>query len=122
MSIAKMNQIFMLLQFVLIFDFKRHLLIPKVATLVVKHIPLCPEALTAALWTRVRPPILVDSGVNLEVLLLTEGFIAARKRTLKWLCPIMDMHVSLKANSSCEGFIAAWVLTDKELWCAYSIV
>ena len=90
-----MNQIFMFLKSVYIFFFKRHLLIPKVATLVVKHITLCSEALTATLWTRVRPPILMDPHVNLEVLLLTEGFIAGWKRTLEWLCPIMDMHVGL---------------------------
>ena len=68
------------------------------ATLVVKHIPLCPEALTAALWTRVRPPILVDSGVNLEVLLLTEGLVAVWIRTLEGLSPIVNMHVGLKTN------------------------
>ena len=41
--------------------------IPKVATLVVTHIPLCLEALTTALWTWVRPLVLVDIDVNLEV-------------------------------------------------------
>ena len=111
----EMNQIFMFLKSVYIFFFKRHLLIPKVATLVVKHITLCSEALIATLWTRVRPPILMDPHVNLEVLLLTESLITARKRTLVRLRPVMNVHVSLKANLSCEGLTAAWMLTDKKL-------
>ena len=81
----------------------------------VKHIPLCPEALTAALWTRVWPLVSVYSRVNLEVLLLAEGLITAWKKTLEWLCPIMHMHVSLKANLSCECLTAAGMLTDKKL-------
>ena len=84
-------------------------------TLVVTHIPLCPEALAATLWTRKGSLILVDSGVNLEVLLLTESLATARKRTLVWLRPVMNVHVSLQANLSCEGLTAAWMLTDKKL-------
>ena len=95
--------------------------ISKVATLVVKHIPSCPEALTAALWTRKGPLVLVDSDVNLEVLLLTEGFITAGKRTLERLCPIMDVHVGSKANVSCEGLTAARMLTDKKLRPSHNI-
>ena len=90
-----------------------HLLIPKVATLVIKHVPLRSEALTATLRTRIVPSLLVDSEVNLEVLLLTEGLITARKRTLEWLRPIMDMHVGLETYLPCEGLIAARNLTDK---------
>ena len=70
-------------------------LISKVATLMVTHVPLCSEALTAALWTRIGTLFLVNSDVNLEVLLLTESLTTALKRTLEWLCPIMDMHVGL---------------------------
>ena len=91
------------------------------ATLVVKHIPSCPEALTAALWTRVGPPVLMNSDVNLEVLLLTEGFITAGKRTLERLCPIMFMHVGLKATVSCKGLTAARMLTDKKLMRSHNI-
>ena len=87
--------------------------IPKVATLVVKHIPSCPEAFTAALWTWEGSLVLVDSRVNLEVLLLTEGFTTAREWTLERLCPIMDVHVSLEATVSCERLTAARMLTDK---------
>ena len=95
--------------------------IPKVATLVVKHIPSCLESLTAALWTRIGPLVLVDSDVNLEVLLLTECLITSGKRTVEWLCPIMDVHVSLEANLSCEGLTAARMLTDKKILRSHSI-
>ena len=73
-----------------------HLLVPEVATLVVTHVPLRPETLTAILWTRIGSLVLVDSDMNLEVLLLTEGLITAWKRTLERLSPIMDMHVGLQ--------------------------
>ena len=53
--------------------------------------------------------------MNLEVLLLTEGLITARKGTLEWLRPIMNMHVSFKVSLSREGLTAAWMLTDKKL-------
>ena len=54
-----------------------HLLISKVATLVVKHIPLRAKALTAVLRARKRLLICMDSLVDLEVLSLTEGLAAA---------------------------------------------
>ena len=77
-----------------------YLLVPKVATLMITHVPLRSEALTTVLWARIGPVILVDSVVDLEVLLLTEGLAAGRKGTLIGLCPIMNMHVGLKANLS----------------------
>ena len=89
--------------------------IPKVATLVVKHISLSSEALTTTLWTRKGPLVLVDSIVNLEVLFLTKGLITAREWTLEGLCPIMEMHVALKAILSSISLIAAWMLADKKL-------
>ena len=95
--------------------------IPKVATLVVTHIPLCLEALTTALWTWVRPLVFVDIDVNLEVLLLTEDFTTAREWTLERLCPIMDVHVGLKSCLTCKCLIAAWMLTDKKLRRPYNI-
>ena len=75
-----------------------HLLVPKVAALVITHVSLRPEALAAILRARKGPRVLVDSVVDLEVLLLAEGLAAARKGTLVGLCPIMDMYVGLKAN------------------------
>ena len=95
--------------------------IPKVATLVVTHIPFCSESLTTPLWTWVGPLVLVDYDVNLEVLLLTEGFATAREWTLERLCTIMDMHVVLKAILSSIGLIAAWMLADKKLRRPYTI-
>ena len=68
------------------------------ATLVVTHVSLRPEALTATLWTRIGPFILVDSEMYLEVLLLTEGLVAVWIRTLEGLRPIVNMHVGLKTN------------------------
>ena len=64
----------------------------------ITHVSLRPEALTAVLRARVGPLIRVDSVVDLEVLLLTEGLAAVWKGTLIGLCPIMDMHVGLKTN------------------------
>ena len=95
--------------------------IPKVATLVVTHIPLCSKALTTPLWTWVGPLVLVDYDVNLEVLLLTEGFATAREWTLERLCTIMDMHVVLKAILSSIGLIAARMLANKKLRRPYNI-
>ena len=95
--------------------------ISKVATLVVTHVPSCSEAFTAALWTWEGSLFLVDSGVNLEVLLLTEGFTTTREWTLEWLCPIVDVHVSLEANFSCEGLTAARMPTGKKVMRSHSI-
>ena len=75
-----------------------YLLIFKVATLMVPHVSLSSEALSAILRTWKGPRIIMDSEVNLEVLFFTEGLTAPRKRTLEGLCSIMDMHVSLKTN------------------------
>ena len=69
----------------------------------------------------VGPLVLVDYDVNLEVLLLTEGFATAREWTLERLCTIMDMHVVLKAILSSIGLIAAWMLADKKLRRPYNI-
>ena len=96
------------------------LLILKVTTHVVKQISICSEALTATLWTRKWPLVLMDSEMNFEVLLITKGLITAWIWTLERLCPIMDVHVSLKANFSCEDFTAAWMLTNKTLGFATS--
>ena len=94
---------------------KIDLLVPKVTALVIKHVPLRPEALTAILWARIGPFILVDSDVDLEVLLLTEGLVATREWTLKGLRPIMNMHVGLKTNLTFESLIAAGFRTEEEL-------
>ena len=75
-----------------------YLLVPKVASLVITHVPLRSEALTTILRTRIRQLVLMDSLVNLEVIFLAEGLAAGRKGTLVRLCPIMNMHVGLKAN------------------------
>ena len=99
----------------------KYLLVSKVAALVITHVPLRPEALTAALGTRIGPLILVNPHMDLEVLLLTEGFTTAREWTLEWLCSIMDVHVSLEANLSCEGLTAARMLTDKKLRPSHNI-
>ena len=63
----------------------------------------------------------MNSSVNLEVLFLTEGLITAQKCTLEGLCPIMDMHVDLKAILSSISLIAAWMLADKKLRRPYNI-
>ena len=64
----------------------------------ITHVPLRPEALTAALGTRIGPLILVNPHMDLEVLLLAEGLAAGWIWTLEWLRPIMNVHVGLKAN------------------------
>ena len=76
----------------------KYLLVSKVAALVITHVSLRPEALTAALGTRIGPLILVNPHMDLEVLLLAEGLAAGWIRTLEWLRPIMNVHVGLKAN------------------------
>ena len=43
---------------------KINLLVSKVATFVVPHVPLGPEALSAALWALERPLIDMDPHVN----------------------------------------------------------
>ena len=68
------------------------------ATLVVTHVSLRPEALAATLWTRIGPFILVDPEMYLEVLLLTEGLVAVWIGTLEGLSPIVNMQVGLKTN------------------------
>ena len=75
-----------------------YLLVTKVAPLVVFHVSFCPKGFAAALWAGEWPLISMNALVDLEVLLLTEGLVAARKWTLKGLRPIMNMHVGLKTN------------------------
>ena len=57
----------------------------------------------------------MNSAVNLEVILLAKDLTTARKRTLEWLSPSMDMHVGLKAGLSCVGLATARMLTSKNL-------
>ena len=59
------------------------------ASLVVSHVPLGPEALSAALWALERPLVDMDPHVNAKILLLAEGFPAARKGALVRLSPIV---------------------------------
>ena len=66
-----------------------YLLLSKVATLVVPHVSLGAEALSTVLWARKRPFIFVNSNVNLQVLLLTEGLVAPWKWALERLSPVM---------------------------------
>ena len=66
-----------------------HLLFSKVATLMVSHVPLGPEALAAALRALERPLVDVDSHMNSKILLLTEGFSTAWELALVGLSSIM---------------------------------
>ena len=98
----------------------KYLLVSKVASFVVTHVSLCPEALTAALWTRIGPLILVNPDMDLEVLLLTEGLVAVWIWTLEGLCPVMNVHMGLKANLTRKDLIAAWLRTSKGLGCCHN--
>ena len=64
----------------------------------VTHVSLRPEALTTILRARIGPFVLVNPDVDLEILFLTEGLAAVWIGALKGLCPIMNVHVGLKAN------------------------
>ena len=58
----------------------------------ISHVPLRVEALPAVL-TREWTIITVDSGMNLQILFLTEGFPAVGMRALIRLCAHVHVHV-----------------------------
>jgi len=66
-----------------------YLLLTVVAALVVTHVAFGAETLAAALGAGERSFILVDSDVDLQVLLLAEGLWTGRKWTLERLRPRM---------------------------------
>ena len=55
----------------------------------VSHVPLGPEALSAALWALERPLVDMDPHMNAKILLLTEGFATSREGALVRLSPIV---------------------------------
>ena len=66
-----------------------YLLLTVVAALVVTHVAFGAETFAAALGAGERSFILVDSDVDLQVLLLAEGLWTGRKWTLERLRPRM---------------------------------
>ena len=59
------------------------------ASLVVTHVSLGPEALAAALWALEGALVDVDAHVNAKILFFTEGFSTAWERTLEGLGPVV---------------------------------
>ena len=65
------------------------LLVPEVASLVVTHVPLGPEALPASLWALKGSLIDMNPHVDAQILLLTEAFSTAWVRALEGLSAVV---------------------------------
>ena len=81
----------------------------------VPHVSFGAEALSTVLWAGKRPFIFVNSNVNLQVLLLTEGLVAPWKWALERLSPVMQVHVGIQPDLAGERLFAARMRTDKSL-------
>ena len=78
----------------------------------VSHVALGPEALAAPLWALEGPLVGMDSHVDPQILLLTEGLTAARVCTLIRLGPIVEVEMSIEAELAREGFVAPSLRAD----------
>lgn len=78
-------------------------------SLVILHVSLGPEALTAPLGANERPFVSVDEHVDAQVLLFRECLSAGRFWTFKWLGPIVNVEVRVQTNFTGENFFAPLV-------------
>ena len=100
-----------------------HLLISRVAALVVKHVPLGAEGLTAVmLRASKRTLVSVDAHVNIEVLLLAESFAAGGIGALKRLSAQVQVQVGIQSGLAAKDLIAAGMGTGVAWVLAFFIV
>ena len=78
------------------------LLFSEMASLVVAHVALRPEAFSTILRAYEGPLVLVDPDVNIQVLLFGKGLAAIRKSALKGLRPIVQVHMRIQSNLATE--------------------
>ena len=83
------------------------------ATLVITHVSLRPEALPAALGAGERPLVLVNPDMDVQVLLLTESFIAAGKGALEGLGAVVQVHMRVQSNLATECLFTAVMRADE---------
>ena len=74
------------------------LLLSKMTSLVVPHVAFCPETLSTTLRTCKWSFVFVYPHMNLQVLLLTEGFITVMKSTLERLGPVVAVQVGVQSD------------------------
>ncbi len=76
------------------------------STFVVEHVSLGPKALSTALSAHERSRVLVNSAVNLQILLLAKAFATSRKLTAERLSPIVLVHVGSQTDLALEALLA----------------
>ena len=76
------------------------------STFVIKHVSLGPKALSTALSAHERSGVLVNSAMNLQILLLAEAFTTSRKLTAEGLSPIVLMHVGPQTDLAHKALLA----------------
>ena len=78
-------------------------------SLVILHVSLGPEALSASLGAYEWPLVTVDEHVDAQVLLLRECLSTSGLGTLKRLSAIVQVEVGLQTDSTGEYFLAPLV-------------
>ena len=80
----------------------------------IKHVASGPERFVAAFFVADEGSgILMNSGMDLQVLFLTETLAAGGKLALKGLSPVMQVRVRTQADPAQEGLVAAWERAGK---------
>ena len=85
------------------------------APLVVLHVALGTEALTAAERADERSLVRVNSAVNQQILLLAKGFPALREIAPEWLCPVVEVHMGVQSNFALKLLLAGGNWTGVDL-------
>ena len=85
------------------------------APLVVFHVSFCPKGFATALWAGEWPLVSMNALVDLEVLLLRKGLIAAGKGTFERLSASVKVNMGLQTNLSAESLGTAWKWAFKHL-------
>ncbi len=83
-----------------------YLLFTEVSAFVIKHVSLGSKAFPTALSTHERSGVLVNSAVNLQILLFAKTFATGRKLAPEWLSPIVLMHVGSQTDFALEALRA----------------